>query len=376
MSHFEPRPAAEYDFRDILYAKDDWVARVTLNRPQAYNAYSTPALRELATAFRDAAFDDSVAVVVYTGAGTDAFCTGGDVKEYERLYTDRPRDYWKYMQLFRSYLESILRCGKPVIARLNGMAVGGGNESQMACDLAVIAEHAWIGQVGTRVGSVAAGGATQWLPIIVGDRRAREILMLNERISPRQALEWGLVNRVVPSVVRDGAFVEGATLQEIEKARKGEDGYSLSLEALDRAVDDLAGRLVEKFAECTRFTREQVNFWKELAWNQTIGAAGDWLSVHYSSYEPWEGMRAFVEKRPPRYRELRELAASGGSSEFVWGPYRARCPACGAEGIPAGFDYCGACGAALEAAPGNGGPASGAGRHGAAAGAGATEGSR
>ncbi|HKK27555.1 MAG TPA: enoyl-CoA hydratase-related protein [Gemmatimonadota bacterium] len=368
MSHFEPKPADAYDFQDILYSKEDWVARVMLNRPEAYNAYSTPALRELATAFRDAAFDDRVAVVVYTGAGTDAFCTGGDVKEYERLYTDRPRDYWKYMQLFRSYLESILRCGKPVIARLNGMAVGGGNESQMACDLAVIAEHAWIGQVGTRVGSVAAGGATQWLPIMVGDRRAREILMLNGRISPRQALDWGLVNRVVPSVVRDGAFVEGATLEEIHRARKGEDGYSLSLDALDRAVDELVDQLVDKFAECTRFTREQVNFWKELSWNQTIGAAGDWLSIHYSSYEPWEGMRAFVEKRPPRYRELREAAATGGSSEFVWGPYRVGCPACGAEGIPSGFEYCGACGAPLRGSRGNGGPASGTRGEGAPAG--------
>jgi enoyl-CoA hydratase/carnithine racemase len=370
MSHFESRPAEAFDFQDIRYSKKDWVARITIDRPHAYNAYSTPALRELAMAFEDAAFDDSVAVVVYTGSGTDAFCTGGDVKEYERLYTDRPRDYWKYMQLFRAYLESILRCGKPVIARLNGMAVGGGNESQMACDLALIAEHAWIGQVGTRVGSVAAGGATQWLPILVGDRRAREILMLNERISPQKALDWGLVNRVVPSVVRDGAFVNGATQEEIDKARRGQDGYALSLEALDRAVDEVVDKLLDKFAECTRFTKLQVNVWKEMAWNQTIGAAGDWLSVHYTGYEPWEGMRAFVEKRPPRYRHLRELAAAGGSSEFVWGPYRGTCPSCGAEGIPTGFSYCGACGAPLEEAHANGGPAA-AGMH---AGAGASAG--
>ncbi|MDP2480125.1 MAG: enoyl-CoA hydratase-related protein [Candidatus Palauibacterales bacterium] len=374
MSHFESRPAGAFDFQDILYEKKDWVARITIDRPHAYNAYSTPALRELAMAFQDAAFDDSVAAVVYTGSGTDAFCTGGDVKEYERLYTDRPRDYWKYMQLFRAYLESILRCGKPVIARLNGMAVGGGNESQMACDLALIAEHAWIGQVGTRVGSVAAGGATQWLPILVGDRRAREILYLNERIAPQKALDWGLVNRVVPSVVRDGAFVNGATQEEIEKARRGEDGYGLSLEALDRAVDEVVDKLLDKFAECTRFTKLQVNVWKEMAWNQTIGAAGDWLSVHYTGFEPWEGMRAFVEKRAPRYRHLRELAAAGGSSEFVWGPYRQGCSACGAEGIPTGFSFCGACGAPLDEAHANGGPAAGTAHAGAHPAGGASEG--
>lgn len=225
MGLFDTRPADDFAFENILYDKRDWVARITLNRPHNYNAYSTPTLEELATAFRDAAFDDEVGVIVYTGAGDRAFCTGGDVKEYEALYTTKPRDYWKYMGLFQAYIESIVNSGKPVIARLNGMAVGGGNESQMACDLAVMAEHAWIGQVGTRVGSVAAGGATQWLPIMIGDRRAREMLFFNGQIPARQCLEWGLVNRVVPSVTKDGDFVEGAT-----EAGKGQDGYAINLD--------------------------------------------------------------------------------------------------------------------------------------------------
>jgi len=347
MRAFETRPAEDFEFSEVLYEKRDWVARITINRPFNYNAYSTPALRELATAFQDAAFDDSVAVIVYTGAGDRAFCTGGDVKEYEALYTARPRDYWKYMGLFRAYIESIVNAGKPAIARLNGMAVGGGNESQLACDLAVMAEHAWLGQVGTRVGSVAAGGATQWLPITVGDRRAREMLLLNGRVSSKQALDWGLVNRVVPSVTRDGAFVEGATPEQIRLAEKGEQGYALDLTLLDKAVGELVQRLLEQFAECTRYTKQQVNFWKELAWHGTIGHARDWLALHYTSYEPWEGMRAFVQKRRPDYLGLREKAAVGESSEFVWGPNAVDCPSCGAQGIPARFHYCGACGAAL-----------------------------
>ncbi len=349
MGHFESRPADEFGFREILYEKSDWVARITINRPFNYNAYSTPALEELATAFRDASFDDRIGVIVYTGAGDRAFCTGGDVKEYEALYTDRPRDYWKYMGLFRAYIESIVNSGKPVIARLNGMAVGGGNESQMACDLAVMAEHAWIGQVGTRVGSVAAGGATQWLPILIGDRRAREMLFFNGKITAHKALEWGLVNQVVPSVTKDGDFVEGATDEQIELAQKGKDGYAIDLSRLDEAVDELAGRLLEQFPECTRYTKQQVNFWKELAWHQTIGHARDWLSIHYSSMEPWEGMRAFVQKRAPAYMDLRTRAAEGGSSEFVWGPPARTCTACGAEGIPRDFRFCGVCGAPLDA---------------------------
>jgi len=355
MGAFESVPAGSFGFGEIRYEKKDWIATITIDRPHAYNAYSTSALRELAAAFGDAAFDDGVGVIVFTGSGDRAFCTGGDVKEYEELYTDRPRDYWKYMGLFRAYIESIMNAGKPVIARLNGMAVGGGNESQQACDLAVMAEHAWIGQVGTRVGSVAAGGSTQWLPIHVGDRRAREMLFLNSRIPAWQALDWGLVNRVVPSVVRDGMFIERAGPDEIRKAERGEDGYSIDLAKLDESVAELAQQLLRQFPECTRYTKQQVNFWKELAWHGTIGHARDWLSLHYASYEPWEGMRAFVEKRPADYMKLRRLAAEGGSSEFVWGPPALDCPACGAQGIPAAFAFCGACGA--ELAGSNGGAA-------------------
>ena len=351
MRPFESRDPASFGFAEVQYRKADWVATVTINRPHNYNAYSTRALGELATAVQDAAFDDQVAVIVVTGAGHAAFCTGGDVKEYEEVYTARPRDYWKYMGLFRAWIESLLNSGKPVIARINGMAVGGGNESQLACDLAVMAEHAWLGQVGTRVGSVAAGGATQWLPIHVGDRRAREMLLLNSKVHAAQALEWGLVNRVAPSVTKDGVFAGVASQDQIDKALKGQDGYAISLAKLDEAVAELAQQLVKNFPECQRYTKQQVNFWKELSWHQTIGHARDWLSTHYTTAEPWEGMRAFVEKRPAGYVAMRQRAADGGSSEFVWGPYETDCLACGAKGIPTGFDFCGACGAPLAAAP-------------------------
>lgn len=314
----EPQDPDAFGFSDILYAKANGTARVTLNRPDVYNAYSTDTLRELQEAFRDAAYDDAVGVLVLTGAGEKAFCTGGDVKEYAEVYTRRPHDYWKYMVEFQGAVDRLRDCGKPTIARLNGVVAGGGNELQMACDLAVAADHAEILQVGTRVGSVASGGATQWLPLLVGDRRAREILYLCERIPAEQALDWGLVNRVVP--------------------------YA----DLDDAVAAMAEKLLDKFPESLRYTKQQVNFWKDLAWYNTIGHARDWLSVHFASREPWEGMRAFVEKRPARYRELRQEAAAGGAPSFVWGPYAQECGACGAQGLPADFAYCGSCGAALE----------------------------
>ena len=346
--HFASRAPASFSFREILYAKADGVARITINRPHNYNAYSTAALEELAAAFRDASFDDAVGVIVLTGAGDRAFCTGGDVKEYADAYVGTPRDYWKYMALFRAYIESILNTGKPVVARINGMAVGGGNESQLACDLSVIAQHAYLKQVGTHVGSVAAGGATQWLPIAVGDRRAREMLFLNEPVPAERALDWGLVNWVVPSVRKGDVWLEQATQAEIAKAQRGQDGYRIDLSRLDDFVSDLGRRLLASFPECARYTKQQTNFWKDFAWHQTVRHAQDWLSLHYACWEPVEGMRAFTEKRPARYAELRETAAQGGSSEAPWGAPVRDCPACGAKNLPALHKHCGVCGAPLS----------------------------
>ncbi|HEX6048732.1 MAG TPA: enoyl-CoA hydratase/isomerase family protein [Gemmatimonadaceae bacterium] len=316
--YFESKDAQSFEFRDILYEKQGMIARITINRPESYNAYTTDTLRELIRAFEDAAADDRVGVIVYTGAGDKAFCTGGDVKEYAAVYTQRPHDYFKYMGLFSRYIESIFRSGKVTIARINGMAVGGGNESQLACDLAVMADDTYLGQVGTSVGSVAAGGATQWLSLHVGDRRAREMLFLNPRIPAAQALEWGLVNRVVP------------------RSR------------LDEEVTTLAEQCLDKFPEGTRYTKQQVNYWKEAAWFATIGHARDWLSTHFTTLEPYEGMQAFTEKRKVNFRELRARASNGGSSEFLWGPYTRQCSSCGAKGIPSQFTFCGRCGHELS----------------------------
>ncbi len=309
--------AAEHAYRDVTYEKRAWVATVTINRPHAHNAYTLNTLQEMATAFKDAAFDDSVAVIVLTGAGDKAFCTGGDVKEYAEVYTQKPHDYWKYMVEFQNAHDILRNCGKPTIARVNGICAGGGNEFHIACDLSVAADHAEFMQVGTKVGSVAAGGATQWLPLLIGDRRAREMLFLCERVPAAKALEWGLVNWVVPA------------------------------NELDAKVRTVAESLIDKFPESTRYTKQQANFWKDLAWALTIGQARDWLSLHFATREPWEGMRAFLEKRPARYRELREEAARGGAPEFLWGPPAKSCPSCGAVGLPGDFAFCGKCGKAL-----------------------------
>jgi len=311
------QPAHAFGFERIRYEKSGWRATVTINRPEVHNCLDFQTLREMGQAFEDASWDDAVAVLVLTGAGDRAFSTGADLKEQEEFFLTRPRDYWKWMGAFIDAHYRLLNIGKPTIARLNGLVVGGGNEFNIACDLAIAADHVKIRQVGTARGSVAAGGATQWLPLIVGDRRARQILWLCEEIDARRALDWGLVNEVVP-------YAE-----------------------LDAAVDAMARKLVEKLPECMRYTKQQTNFWRDFSFHMTVGHARDWLSLHSGSPEVYEGFQAFRERRPVDYLGVRRRAAEGGSSEFLWGPPRNACTACGAKGIPEGFAFCGNCGAKL-----------------------------
>lgn len=279
------RPPEAFDFKLIRYEKSRLRATITLNRPEALNAVNGPMLEELNAAFLDASWDDEVAVVILTGAGERAFCTGADLKEQE-AFLERPRDYWKWMGRFIECHERLRNLGKPTLARLNGIVVGGGNEFNLSCDLAVAADDIYIRQVGTSHGSVALAGATQFLPLMVGDRRARQILLLNEEIPAAQAEAWGLINYAVPRA------------------------------QLDAKVDELAGKLIAKFPEKTRYTKQQLNFWRDLSWHLTIGHGRDWLAIHNTSPETREGVRAFNEKRPPDYDEIRRRWAEDDGPEW------------------------------------------------------------
>lgn len=285
---FTGKAASSFGFENILYEKADGRATVTFNRPEKLNAVNHRMLVEMNAAFKDASWDDEVAVLVLTGAGERAFCTGADLNE-QKQFLQRPRDYWKWMGEFIECHERLRNIGKPTIARLNGIVVGGGNEFNMSCDLAVAADDIYIRQVGTSHGSVALAGATQFLPLIVGDRRAREILFLNEEIPAEQAREWGLINWAVP--------------------RK----------ELDAKVDEIVEKLINKFPEKTRYTKQQLNFWRDLSWHTTIGHGRDWLAIHNTSPETREGVRSFDEKRPPDYKEIRRRWAEDDAPEWIDG---------------------------------------------------------
>lgn len=309
-----PRPMAvdpaELGFERIRYTKDAAraVATVMIDRPEVLNAFDFLTLRELARAFEDASWDDTVASVVVTGAGDRAFCTGADLHEQAEMGATSGQ-YWRWMGAFIEMHDRLRHIGKPTIARINGVAVGGGQELQLACDFAVMADDTYIRHVGPEHGSVPAGGATQWLPIVVGDRRAREIVLLCEEISPQQALDWGLVTRVVP------------------RAR------------LDATVAEMAEKLRRKLPETVRATKTHLNWWRDLVWAQTITHARDWLAIHSTSDETLEAVKAFHEKRTPQYEELRSASVGTGLT----------CPECGEAGLPTRYHFCPGCGAALTA---------------------------
>jgi enoyl-CoA hydratase/carnithine racemase len=288
MRAFVGKDPATFGFQSIRYSKVGGRATITLDRPDVLNAVNGQMLAELNLALKDASWDDAVGVLVLTGAGERAFCTGADLDEQQQ-FLERPRDYWKWMGEFIEVHERLRNLGKPTVARLNGIVVGGGNEFNLSCDLAVAAEDIYIRHVGTSHGSVALAGATQFLPLVVGERRAREILLLNEPIPAPKALEWGLVNFVVPRA------------------------------ELDAKVAELVESLLAKFPEKTRYTRQQLNFWRDLSWHLTIGHGRDWLAIHNTSPETREGVRSFLEKREPAYAEIRRRWAEDDSPEWPEG---------------------------------------------------------
>lgn len=309
-------PPESFGFRRIIYTKKNYVATITINRPDVLNCFDLQTLNELGAAYLDCSHDDAISVVVITGTGDKAFCTGADLKEQDEVILKKPNEYYKWMYAFIEMHDRLRNIGKPTIARLNGMVVGGGNELNMACDLAIAADHVTIKQVGAARGSVAAGGATQWLPLIIGDRRAREMLLLCENIDAYTALDWGLVNQVVP--------------------------YSL----LDSAVEALAEKLYNKLPECTRYTKQQLNFWRDFSWAMTIGHARDWLTLHAGSFETAQGLRSFRKKTDMDYGVI-HCKEAGPAGNINPAATPKNCPECNAHMAEA-FKFCGECGKPMQ----------------------------
>ena len=258
-------------YEDILFAVADGVATITINRPQVMNAFRGRTCEELIDAFNRAGWDKAIGVIVLTGAGDKAFCTGGDQSAHEGQYDGRG-----LIGLPIEELQSIIReVPKPVIARVQGYAIGGGNVLATLCDLTIASERAQFGQVGPKVGSVDPGFGTAYLARVVGEKKAREMWYLCRRYSAAEALAMGLVNTVVPH------------------------------DHLDAEVAQWCAEIIEKSPTAIAIAKRSFNADTESI--RGIGAMGmQALSMYYASDESREGVRAFAEKRRPDFRKYQK----------------------------------------------------------------------
>jgi naphthoate synthase len=261
------------ELTDVQYEVDNGLAWITINRPERMNAFRARTVDELIRCIKRAWADGQVGVVCLTGAGDRAFCTGGDQKQRAETGDYGPSE----SGLFEvEYLHRLVRdIPKPVIAAVNGYAIGGGHVLHVLCDLTIASDNAVFGQTGPRVGSFDAGFGTGYLARVVGEKRAREIWFLCRRYDAETAERWGLVNRVVPA----------AELKQ-EVRRWADEMLALSPTSL-------------------RFLKQSFNADTEhLAGTGQLAFTG--LGLFVQSEEAEEGVRAFTEKREPDFTRFRK----------------------------------------------------------------------
>ncbi|HZL98841.1 MAG TPA: 6-oxocyclohex-1-ene-1-carbonyl-CoA hydratase, partial [Planctomycetota bacterium] len=291
--------------------------QITLDNPAQLNSYTTEMVKGVILAMRRASNDRACVAVVFTGAGTRAFCTGGNTAEYAEVYAGRPEEYRQYMRLFNDMVSAILHCDKPVICRVNGMRIAGGQEIGMACDFSVAQDLASFGQAGPRHGSAPDGGSTDFLPLFVGLERAMESCTLCEPWSAHKAYRLGLLTAIVPALRVDGRLlpnplvVTDRWLDEQGRIVHGEPKAgaerqaakellargSVDLSALDQEVDRLVTKLALTMPGCLAKTIESVRKHKLEHWDRNRESNRAWLALNMAT-EGKVGFRAFHEGGP------------------------------------------------------------------------------
>lgn len=332
---YEKRPLTDPEGKiiDGLY-----VAWIILDNPRQYNSYTTGMCKGVIAGFENASLDRSVVAVIFTGNGSNAFCTGGNTKEYAEYYTSRPNEYGEYMELFNHMVDSILMCKKPVINRVNGMRVAGGQEIGMACDLAVTSDLAIFGQAGPRHGSSPDGGSSDFLPWYLSIEDAMWNCVSCEMWSAYKMKRLRYLSKVVPVIkdgdkwvrnpsvitdkyVDDGEIVYGefktgeeyktsqAYIKEVKEQNK------ISFELLDKEVNKIVWTFANLFPGCLMKAMDSVRAKKKFFWDATKNYNRHWLAVNMN-YEAFLGFHAFntrklTGKDTIDFIKFRQLIAQG-----------------------------------------------------------------
>jgi 6-oxo-cyclohex-1-ene-carbonyl-CoA hydrolase len=355
---YELRPIRDPDGREVAGLFAAWI---TLDNPEQLNSYTTEMVQGVILAFRRASNARDVAAVVFTGSGERAFCTGGNTAEYSDYYAGSPEEYLQYMRLFNDMVSAILACDKPVVCRVNGMRIGGGQEIGMACDFSLASDLAVFGQAGPRHGSAPDGGSTDFLPLFVGIERATSSCTLCESWTAYEALRFGLVGDVVPVlrigeryvpnplVVTDkwldesGRIVHGAprTGEDLARGKEILRSGVIDLTPLDRKVDALVGKLSRTMPGCLRKTVESMRKHKLEHWDRNKESNRSWLALNMMT-EAAAGFRAFHHgtkaRREVDFHDLRRRLAAGER----WSPEFVESLLPNPESSRAGADFCAA----------------------------------
>ena len=333
-------PGILYEKRQALrpdgtVAEGLYNAWITLDNPAQYNSYTTEMVKGAILAFRAASAARDVVAVVLTATGDRAFCTGGNVKEYAEYYAGKPQEYRQYMRLFNDMVSSILACDKPVICRVNGMRIAGGQEIGMACDFSITQDLARFGQAGPKHGSAPIGGSTDFLPVMIGCEQAMVSAVLCETFSAHKALRLGIVMDLVPALKLDGEYVanplvvtdrfadewgrivfgEPKSGDELAEGKESMKRGEIDLGLLDERIEELCAKLMMTFPDCTTKTIEELRKPKLKAWNDNKENSRAWLALNMMT-EAKAGFRAFNEGTRETGREidfvaLRQALAKG-----------------------------------------------------------------
>ena len=329
---FERKSAKDFDGNEIEGLYNAWIS---LNNPLQYNSYTTDAVKEIVLAFREASNDRSVVAIVFTAVGDKAFCTGGNTKEYAEYYAGNPQEYKQYMRLFNDMVSAILMSDKPVINRVNGMRIGGGQEIGMACDFSIAQDMARFGQAGPKHGSAPDGGSTDFLHLFVGVELAMFSCTVCDPWSAHEAHRHGLLTEIVPALKIDGEFVNNPLVRTDRWVSKktGEIIYGMpkkgdsmneakvlvksgemDLSLLDASVEKMCTKLMMTFPNCLSKTINSIRKKKLEHWDQNKESNRDWLALNMMT-EAKAGFKAFNdgprEDREVDFVKLRQMLAKG-----------------------------------------------------------------
>ncbi|KAF1085758.1 1,4-Dihydroxy-2-naphthoyl-CoA synthase [Sporotomaculum syntrophicum] len=314
-------PCVIYEKRPIKNPKTGeevpglYTAWVILNNPSQYGSYTTEMVKGVIAGAAKASADRSVAAMIFTSVGDKAFCTGGNTVEYAEYYSSNPSEYMQYMDLFNGMVDGLLDCKKPVICRVNGMRVAGGQEIGMACDIAIASDLAVFGQAGPRHGSAPVGGSTDFLHWNMSMENAMWNCISCEVWSAYKMVWKGLITKAVPVLKVNGEFIrnpqvitdkfvdngeivygENVTGEAAAKAKEIIKSAEVDFSMLDGEVEKLIWTLTNLFPNCLQMSIDMMRQKKKFFWDMNKLAYRHWLGTNMSS-EAYLGFNAFSTKK-------------------------------------------------------------------------------